>query len=140
MVSHDLGAVGMHIVPVPVPEDQDYLHAVVSRPTRALHLMGRTGDYRDPHAFLEPFARSGRAETGYRNPRVVEDVDAAAAETDDDARRGLFRRVVRAMALDLPALPLVYPISALATGPRVASYPTSPQLDEQFSRVRLTEG
>ena len=44
------------------------------------------------------------------------------------------------MALDLPALPLVYPISALATGPRVASYPTSPQLDEQFSRVRLTEG
>ena len=73
-------------------------------------------------------------------PRVVEDVDAAAAETDDDARRGLFRRVVRAMALDLPALPLVYPISALATGPRVASYPTSPQLDEPFSRVRLTEG
>ena len=71
---------------------------------------------------------------------VVEDVDAAAAETDDDARRALFRRVVRAMALDLPALPLVYPISALATGPRVASYPTSPQLDEPFSRVRLTEG
>ena len=140
MVARDLGAVGMHIVPVPVPEDQDYLHAVVSRPTRALHLMGRTGDYRDPHAFLEPFARSGRAETGYRNPRVVEDVDAAAAETDDDTRRALFRRVVRAMALDLPALPLVYPISALATGPRVASYPTSPQLDEPFSRVRLTEG
>mgnify|MGYP006979340182 FL=1 len=42
--------------------------------------------------------------------------------------------------ITLPALPLVYPISALATGPRVASYPTSPQLDEPFSRVRLTEG
>ena len=67
-------------------------------------------------------------------------MDAAAAENDDDARRALFRRVVRAMALDLPALPLVYPISALATGPRVASYPTSPQLDEPFSHVRLTEG
>lgn len=140
MVAHDLGAVGLHITPVPVPGDQDYLRAVASRPTRALHLMGRNGDYRDPHAFLEPFARSARAETGYRNPRVMQDVDAAASEPDDEARRGLFRRVVRAMALDLPALPLVYPISALATGPRVASYPTSPQLDEPFARVRLTEG
>ena len=65
---------------------------------------------------------------------------AGEREQDDEARRGLFRRVVRAMALDLPALPLVYPISALATGPRVASYPTSPQLDEPFARVRLTEG
>lgn len=140
MVAQDLGAIGLHITPVPVPADHDYLRAVVSRPTRALHLMGRNGAYRDPHAFLEPFARSWRAETGYRNPRVIQDVDAAASEQDDEARRGLFRRVVRAMALDLPALPLVYPISALATGPRVASYPTSPQLDEPFARVRLTEG
>lgn len=140
MVAQDLGEVGLHVTPVPVPADHDYLRAVVSRPTRALHLMGRNGSYRDPHAFLEPFARSWRVETGYRNPRVMEDVDAAAAEQDDEARRGRFRRVVRAMALDLPALPLVYPISALATGPRVASYPTSPQLDEPFARVELSEG
>lgn len=140
MVAQDLGAVGLHVSPVPVPADHDYLEAVISRPTRALHLMGRSGGYRDPHAFLEPFARSWRAETGYRNPRVMADVDAAAAEPDDEARRARFRRVVRAMALDLPALPLVYPISALATGPRVASYPTSPQLDEPFARVELAEG
>lgn len=139
MVAADLGAVGITVTPVPVPDDEDYLRAVVSRPTRALHLMGRGGAYRDPHAFLEPIARSGRAETNYDNPRVVRDLAAAAAEPDDDRRRELHRGVVRAMALDLPALPLVYPISALATGPRVASYPTSPQLDEPFARIGVTD-
>lgn len=135
MVAADLGAAGIRVRPVPVPEDEDYLRVVVSRPTRALHLMGRGGAYRDPHAFLEPVARSGRAEANYDNPQVVRDLAAAAAEPDDERRRDLHRRVVRAMALDLPALPLVYPISALATGPRVASYPTSPQLDEPFARI-----
>ena len=41
------------------------------------------------------------------------------------------------LLLDLPALPLVHPISALATGPRVGSYPSSPQLDEPFDRIDL---
>jgi len=137
MIAADLGAVGIEVAPVPVPADEDYLRAVLDRPTRALHLMGRNGQYRDPHAFLEPIARSWRAETNYENPQVLRDLAAAAAEPDDAVRRGLFQRVVRSMALDLPALPLVYPISALATGPRIASYPTSPQLDEPVSRIRL---
>lgn len=137
-VAADLGAVGIAVTPVPIPDDEDYLRAVISRPTRALHLMGRDGGYRDPHAFLEPLARSGRAEVNYANPQVVRDLEAAAAEPDDARRRDLHRRVVRAMALDLPVLPLVYPISAVAIGPRVSSYPTSPQLDEPFARIGLT--
>lgn len=137
MVAEDLGVVGIHVRPVPVPPDQDYLRAVVERGSRALHLRGRDGLYRDAHAFLEPFARSGRAETRYLNPRVVEDVDAAASELDDERRRELHRRAHRALLLDLPALPLVHPISALATGPRVGSYPSSPQLDEPFDRIDL---
>lgn len=137
MVAEDLGVVGIHVRPVPVAPDQDYLRAVVERGSRALHLRGRDGLYRDAHAFLEPFARSGRAETRYLNPRVVEDVDAAASELDDERRRELHRRAHRALLLDLPALPLVHPISALATGPRVGSYPSSPQLDEPFDRIDL---
>lgn len=137
MVAEDLGTVGMRIVPVPVPAEQDYLRTVLAREGRALHLMGRDGLYRDPHAFLEPFARSARAETGYLNPEVVRAVDAAASEDDDERRRELHRSAGRALLLDLPALPLVHPISALAAGPRVASYPTSPQLAEPFAEIRL---
>lgn len=137
MVAEDLGVVGIRVRPVPVPPEQDYLRAVVERGSRALHLRGRDGLYRDPHAFLEPYARSGRAETRYLNPQVVEDVDAAASEPDDERRRELHRRAHRALLLDLPALPLIHPISALATGPRVGSYPSSPQLDEPFDRIDL---
>ncbi|UBH24205.1 ABC transporter substrate-binding protein [Micrococcus porci] len=139
MVSSDLGVVGLRVVPVPVPADQDYRRAVLGRRGRALHLMGRDGHYRDPHAFLEPFARSARTETGYVNAALTADVDAAASETDDERRRELHRRAGRTLLLDLPALPLVHPISALATGPRVASYPTSPQLDEPLAQVRLAD-
>ncbi|MDY6055694.1 ABC transporter substrate-binding protein [Micrococcus sp.] len=139
MVAAELGEVGIAVAPVPVPGDEDYLAAVLARPTRALHLMGRHGVYRDPHAFLEPFVGSWQTETGYDNPRVRQNLRAAAAEPDDDRRGELFRAVVAAMAIDLPALPLAYPISALATGRRVISYPTSPQLDEPFAHIHLTD-
>lgn len=136
-IAEDLGAIGVNIVPVPVPADQDYQRTVRERRSRALHLMSRDGLYRDAHAFIEPLCRSDAAETNYANPRVRRLLDRAAGTRDEEARRGLFRQILASLALDLPVLPLVYPISAAAIGSRVDAYPTSPQLDEHFSAVRL---
>jgi peptide/nickel transport system substrate-binding protein len=139
-VAEDLGKVGLNIVPVPVPADQDYQRTVRERGDRALHLMSRDGLYRDPHAFLEPLCRSDAAETNYANPMVLRTLQAAASSDDDGRRRGLFAQILASLALDLPVLPLVYPISAAAVGSRIRAYPTSPQLDEHFSAVRLSDG
>ncbi|XNZ00858.1 ABC transporter substrate-binding protein [Micrococcus luteus] len=139
MIAEDLGKIGLHIVPVPVPADQDYLRTVLRRGDRALHLMSRDGLYRDPHAFIEPLCRSDAAETNYDNPLVRELLKRAAIAEDEERRREVFRQIVASLALDLPVLPLVYPISATAVGARVRSYPTSPHLDEHFSAVRLSE-
>ncbi|MDO5633272.1 MAG: ABC transporter substrate-binding protein [Micrococcus sp.] len=134
-IAADLSEVGLNIVPVPIPADADYLEAILSRPSRALHLMSRDGLYRDPHAFLEPVSRSFAAETAYANARVLRLLDDAADDSGE-SRLETFAQICRSVSLDLPVLPLVYPISAVAIGERVQSYPTSPQLDEHWRDIR----
>ena len=138
-IAEDLGTIGLNIVPVPVPADQDYQRTVREREGRALHLMSRDGLFRDPHAFIEPLCRSDAAETKYTNPHVLRLLQRAALAEDEAGRREVFGQILASLALDLPVLPLVYPISAAAVGSRVQAYPTSPQLDEHFDAVRLAE-
>lgn len=137
-IAEDLGKIGLNIVPVPVPADEDYQRTVREREGRALHLMSRDGLFRDPHAFIEPLCRSDAAETNYANPHVQRLLQRAALAEDDDRRREVFGQILASLALDLPVLPLVYPISAAAVGARVQAYPTSPLLDEHYSSVRLS--
>lgn len=139
-IAEDLGTIGLNIVPVPVPADQDYQRTVREREGRALHLMSRDGLFRDPHAFIEPLCRSDAAETNYANPMVQRLLQRAALAEDKGQRREVFGQILASLALDLPVLPLVYPISAAAVGARVKAYPTSPQLDEHYSSVRLSDG
>lgn len=138
-IAEDLGRIGLTIVPVPVPADQDYQRTVRERDGRAMHLMSRDGLFRDPHAFIEPLCRSDAAETNYANPHVLRLLQRAALAEDEAGRREVFGEILASLALDLPVLPLVYPISAAAVGARVEAYPTSPQLDEHYSAVRLAD-
>ena len=64
--------------------------------------------------------------------------ELAGLAEDDDRRREVFGQILASLALDLPVLPLVYPISAAAVGARVQAYPTSPLLDEHYSSIRLS--
>lgn len=134
-ISADLGRVGIRVRPVPVPWDEDYAHRVRSHSTRAFHLGGRTAQFRDPHSFIEPLFGRDNAEFAYQNRRVSETIDLARSASDPSARRDLYAQAAASVALDLPALPLAFPISALAAGPRIQSYPVSPVLDERFDRV-----
>lgn len=134
-IAEDLARVGFVLEPVPVAWDDGYLDRIPADSDRAFHLLGRTGEYRDPHHFLEPLFGTHSAEFGYENPLVVENLDRAAASTNTETRTTLYRRAAESVALDLPALPLVYPISAVAAGHDLVSYPTSPVLDERFDRI-----
>ncbi len=134
-IAGDLAAAGFVLNPVPVPWDEGYLDRLGEDTTRAFHLSGRTGQYRDPHHFLAPLFGHASAEFGYRNPSVVEALSDAVSATVPETRTALYRKAAESLALDLPALPLVYPISAVATGHSLVSYPTSPVLDERFEQI-----
>jgi peptide/nickel transport system substrate-binding protein len=134
-IAEDLARVGFVLNPVPVPWDEGYLERVHDDTDRAFHLCGRTGEYRDPHHFLEPLFGNRSTEFGYRNRTVVRHLDTAVSTTNPETRATLYRRTAESLALDLPALPLVFPISAVATGHALVSYPTSPVLDEPLNQI-----
>ena len=134
-IAEDLANVGLVLEPVPVRWEDGYLDRLNADTGRAFHLSGRTGEYRDPHHFLEPLFGSHSTEFGYSNPFVVETLTEAVSSRNAETRTTLYRRSAESLALDLPALPLVYPISAVASGHTLVSYPTSPVLDERFDRI-----
>lgn len=143
LISEDMASIGLRIVPDPVPWDDGYL-AHVSRAggssssSRAFHLLGRNCTYRDPLHVLTSIFDTASGEFGYTNPTVENRLARARTATDGTARQGLIDAITRSIATDLPALPLAFPISALATGPSVNYYPISPVLDEHFARVQLS--
>ncbi|MDI3330473.1 MAG: ABC transporter substrate-binding protein [Micrococcus sp.] len=139
-IAGDLATAGLVINPVPVPWDEGYLERLGEDRGRAFHLAGRTGEYRDPHHFLAPLFGHASAEFGYRNPTVIERLSDAVSTAAPETRTTLYRKAAESLALDLPALPLVYPISAVATGHTLVSYPTSPVLDERFDQIVPVDG
>lgn len=104
-----------------------------------MHLLGLSGGFRSPHAFLGTLFGQGGREFNYSNPDLLELLNRARSETQEEARTELYRQAAELLAEDLPAVPLAYPISGLALGPRVADYPMSPVLNERFSEITLSD-
>lgn len=138
-VAGNLSAAGFSIRPKPVVWGDGYIEVLMGDEDRAMHLLGLSGGFRSAHAFLGVlFGRSTR-EFNYTNPDLVELLGEARAETQEEPRAELYRQAAELLAEDLPALPLAYPISGLALGPRVADYPMSPVLNERFSEITLSD-
>ena len=94
---------------------------------------------RDALYVLADLFEHPNAEFGWTNQAVTEDLAAARTEDDPAVRTALLQRVEAAVSLDIPAVPLTFPITALASGDDVEFYPISPVLDEQYARVRLMD-
>lgn len=139
-LSGRLTAAGFNIVAKPIPwNDGTYMSSVLGQTTgRGLHLFGRNFFVRDAFYVLADLFEYPNKEFGWTNPAVTEALAAARTEEDPEVRIELLQRVETAISLDIPAVPLTFPITALASGHRVEFYPISPVLDEQFARVRLT--
>lgn len=134
-VARDLATAGFRIQPKPVVWDEGYVDQLLGDDDRAFHLLGRNGGYRSPHSFLGPLFGARTREFQYSNDDVVDLISEARAEEDDDARILLYQEAAELIGEDLPALPLAFPISGLALGPRVSNYPMSPVLNERFRDI-----
>ena len=134
-IAQSLTAAGITLRPRPVRWEDDYLGTLLDDEDRAMHLLGRNGGYRSPHAFLGPLFAEQSQEFRYDSAVVRRLIRDARSEEDEETRRELYQEAAEELAEDLPAVPLAFPISGVALGSRIADYPMSPVLDELFRDI-----
>ncbi|MBO0596158.1 ABC transporter substrate-binding protein [Nesterenkonia sp. E16_7] len=138
-IARDLTAVGFNITPRPVSWDDGYVDALLDDEDRAMHLLGRNGGYRSPHSFFGPLFSHRTPEFNYDSAQVRGLIRDARSEEEEQSRNDIYREIADLVAEDLPALPLVHPISGVALGRGVADYPISPVLHELFKDITPTD-
>jgi peptide/nickel transport system substrate-binding protein len=136
-ISRQLTEVGLNIKPVPVDWSDGYLQKVQSPGDHALHLLGWNGSYSDADNFLGPLFGEKNGEFGYQDPQVFSKIDRARGMPDGKERTEQYQTINAQIAETVPAVPIAFPISALALSDRVISYPASPVLNEVFTKVQL---
>jgi peptide/nickel transport system substrate-binding protein len=103
------------------------------------YLIGWTGDFGDPDNFIGTFFQQPLAEWGFDNKEIFDTLDAAEAETDEEARTELYEEANRLIMDFLPGLPYAHSKPALAFTANVEGYVPSPVTLEQFSSVTVNE-
>ncbi|MCA1169527.1 ABC transporter substrate-binding protein [Rothia kristinae] len=139
-IAEGLTKAGFTIEPVPIPWSEDYparIHA--EDPDRALALTGIMGTYRDPDAFLAPLFSRRIDLLGAQESELFEAVEDAAGQQDGDTRKDAYRRINEMVSETVPAVPLAYPISAVALSSRVTGYPLAATGVAEFDRVTLSD-
>jgi peptide/nickel transport system substrate-binding protein len=136
-LSRQLTAVGLNVKPVPVEWSDGYLQKVQSPGDHALHLLGWNGSYADPDNFVGPLFGEKTGEFGYQDPQVFSKIARARGLPEGEDRTEQYRTINAQIAQSVPAVPIAFPISALAMSDRVLKYPASPVLNEVFTKVEL---
>jgi peptide/nickel transport system substrate-binding protein len=103
----------------------------------ALHLLGLNGGYRDPDYFTAALFGAPRGEFGADAVSLFGAVNRAAALPDGEDRSSAYVSINNRVSRLLPAVPLAHPISAVAVGDSVTSFPLSSTGNEVFNRVDL---
>lgn len=134
-LSAQLGRVGLIVQPHPIPWDDGYLDTVRERGHAGLHLLGRQGTYRDPEAFLGDLFSRKSDQFHWDSPEVRRRLRVARSLPEGEERESAYADIVELIAVDLPVVPLVHPIAAVALGAGIRQYPFSPVLDEPLSRL-----
>jgi peptide/nickel transport system substrate-binding protein len=136
-ISRQLTAAGFNIRPVPVEWSEGYLQKVQSPGDHALHLLGWNGSYSDADNFVGPLFGEKNGEFGYQDPQVFSKINRARGMPEGQERDEQYHTINAQIAATVPAVPIAFPISALALSDRVVSYPASPVLNEVFTKVEL---
>ncbi|MCQ1999111.1 ABC transporter substrate-binding protein [Arthrobacter zhaoxinii] len=138
-LSSQLTAAGFNIRPVPVDWSQGYLDRVQGKEDRAFHLLGLAGSYEAGDNFVGTLFGRYTAEFSYNDPEVFTGIEKARTLAEGQEQTDAYQAISDRLSERVPAVPLAFPISALALSPRVGGYPTSPVLHEVFNRITLTD-
>jgi peptide/nickel transport system substrate-binding protein len=138
-LSRQLTEAGFTIKPVPIDWSEGYIEAVQQTGDRAFHLLGWSGSYEDPDNFVGALFGSYTEEFGYEDPQLFSKINRARGLPDGEDRSAAYADISGQISTRVPAVPLAFPISALAMSPRVSSYPVSPVMNEVFNRIDLAD-
>ena len=136
-LSAQLVRVGLNLKPMPIDWSDGYLEKVTSGGDHALHLLGRYGTFADPDDFLSPLFGAKNGEFGFFDAPLFSKIERARGLPDGTDRTQAYQNINAQLASTAPAVPIAFPISAVAVSARVDAYPTSPVLNETFNRVTL---
>ncbi|MHA7238406.1 ABC transporter substrate-binding protein [Arthrobacter sp. TMS1-12-1] len=136
-LSRQLTEAGFNIKPVPVEWGGGYVEAVQQSGDRAFHLLGWSGSYQDPDNFVGALFGMYSEEFAYEDPQLFSKINRARGLPAGEDRTAAYADISSQISARIPAVPLAFPISALAMSARVTSYPVSPVLNEVFNRIDL---
>lgn len=138
-ISAQLVRCGFRIEPVPIPWST-YTQTLRSRSAdHDLFLNGLSGGLRDQDFFTAVLFSARTPELDLDSDSLHELVEKAAQEPDGEQRQELYSRVGDQVAQHRAALPLAFPITAVAVNQRTASFPLSSTGFEPFREVELTQ-
>jgi peptide/nickel transport system substrate-binding protein len=129
---------GFEITPRSAVWSPDYLGQVDEGNTQ-LYLLGWTGDFGDPDNFIGTFFQTPQKAWGFDNKEIFDKLNEAEAETDLEAREGLYQDANRLIMDFLPGVPYVHTKPALAFNAAVSGYEPSPVSLESFATVTMEE-
>ena len=86
---------------------------------------------------MGPLFGENTGEFGYQDPQVFSKIARARGLPDGKDRTEEYQTINGQIAATVPAVPIAFPISALALSDRVLKYPASPVLNEVFTKVEL---
>ncbi|MBG6181687.1 ABC transporter substrate-binding protein [Arthrobacter sp. CAN_A1] len=130
---------GFTIEPVPTPWADGYLDAIQNDDDRAFHLLGWSGTYQDPDNFLGQLFGTTTDEFAFTDNQLFSKIDRARTLPNGEDRVAAYQDISDQIARRLPAVPLAFPISALAVSERVTTYPVSPVMNEVFNLIDLAD-
>ncbi|MHA7190928.1 ABC transporter substrate-binding protein [Arthrobacter sp. MDT2-16] len=138
-LSRQLTEAGFNIRPVPVDWSDDYVATVQGSGERAFHLLGWSGSYQDPDNFVGALFGGRNQEFAYDDPQLFSKINRARGLPGGEDRTEAYADISAQIANRIPAVPLAFPISALAMSARVRTYPVSPVMHEVFNRIDLAD-
>jgi peptide/nickel transport system substrate-binding protein len=133
-----LNEAGFKITPRSAPWSPDYL-GLVDEGKCPLYLLGWTGDFGDPDNFIGTFFQTPQKAWGFDNQEIFDILNEAEAETDLEAREGLYQEANRLIMDFLPGVPYVHTQPALAFAANIQGYVPSPVSLESFASVTIEE-
>lgn len=136
-ISRQLRKAGFNIKPIAIEWSEGYIEQVQSDGAHGIHLLGWSGSYRDPDHFIGTLFGTESAEFGFSDAQLFSKIARARTLPEGELRLEAYENIKEEIAENVPAIPLAFPISALALSERVESYPVSPVLDEVFNEIVL---
>lgn len=138
-IARQLTYVGLNISPMPVTSMNQYIEDIKLKndSNRGLHLFGINGRYADIDYFISQMFNNNFQEFGSLTSNIQNMIKKYKSISNNNKYIDKYRQLENEILKFIPAIPLIFPISALALSNEVLDYPSSPFIDEIYNKINF---